>query len=193
LNVASCVDYHFAWSHGDATEDIGRTWLGLVGPGVKSLGRTSATWSDHADTRPTILALLGLKDSYEPDGAVLADFLQTKAVSLELRAHHESLVRLHNVYKEIAAPFGPFAHDTLVASTHAIASEDSTANDSHYTSVESSIASLTSQRDALEAQMRTALTNAAFGGPTASEQELKDMIDRGRQLLNQASGLVETS
>jgi hypothetical protein len=192
LNVASCVDYHFAYSHGDATEDIGRTWLGLVGPGVKNLGRTSDTWSDHADTRPTMLALLGLKDSYEPDGAVLADFLQTNAVSLELRAHHESLVRLHEVYKEIAAPFGPFAHDTLVASTHAIAS-GSTANDSHYTSVENSIGSLTSQRDALEAQMRTALTNAAFGGRTSNEQDLKAMIDQGRQLLAQASALAASS
>src|SRR3989454_5034011 len=191
-SAATCVDYHFAWSHGDATEDIGRTWLGLAGPGVKNLGRTSATWSDHTDTRPTMLALLGLKDSYKPGGAVLPDFLETNAVSRDLRAHHESLVRLHQVYKDIAAPFGPFAHDTLVASTHAITS-GSTANDSHYASVESSIASLTSQRDTLEAQMRTALTNAAFGGPTASEQELKDMIDRGRQLVDQASALAANS
>ena len=29
-----CIDYHFAWRHGDATEDIGRTWLGMAGPGV---------------------------------------------------------------------------------------------------------------------------------------------------------------
>src|SRR2546430_4516422 len=190
--VATCVDYHFAWSHGDATEDIGRTWLGLVGPGVQNLGRTSATWSNHADTRPTMLALLGLKDSYEPDGAILADFLQTAAVSRDLRAHHESLVRLHEAYKEIAAPFGPFAHHTLVASTHAIASGSAT-DDSHYTSVENSIASLTSQRDTLEAQMRTALTNATFGGATASEQELKDMIARGRHLLDQASALAANS
>src|SRR5438552_2023685 len=192
LNVASCIDYHFAYSHGDATEDIGRTWLGLVGPGVQNLGRTSATWSDHADTRPTMLALLGLKDSYEPDGAVLADFLQTAAVSRDLRAHHESLVRLHEVYKDIAAPFGPFAHDTLVASTHAIAS-GSASDDSHYTSVEHSIASLTSQRDALEAGMRTALTNAAFGGGPTTEQDLKRMIAQGQQLLSEASALAASS
>src|SRR5437868_3212247 len=190
--AATCVDYHFAWSHGDATEDIGRTWLGIVGPGVKNLGRTSSTWSDHADTRPTMLALLGLKDSYEPDGAVLADFLQTQAVSRDLRAHHESLVRLHEVYKQIAAPFGPFAHNTLFASTHALASGSAT-DDSHYTSVENSIASLTSQRDTLEARMRTALTNAAFGGPTASEQDLKAMIASGRQLLSQSSALAANS
>jgi hypothetical protein len=189
-SVPTCVDYHFAYSHGDVTEDISRTWLGFVGPGVKNLGRTSDTWSDHSDIRPTILALTGLVDSYEPDGAVLADFLETSAVSRDLRAHHESLIRLHNVYKEIAAPFGPFAADTLVASTRAIASGTAT-DDSVYTATESGIASLTSQRDSLEAQMRTALTNAAFGtGPTASEQELKAMIDSGQDILAQASALA---
>src|SRR5438105_247960 len=191
-SVPTCVDYHFAYSHGDVTEDIARTWLGFVGPGVKNLGRTSDTWSDHADIRPTILSLLGLKDSYEPDGAALVDFLDTSAVSRELRAHHESLVRLHTVYKEIAAPFGPFAADTLVASTRAIASGSAT-DDSAYASTESSISSLTSQRDALEAQMRTALTNATFGGPLASEQQLKSMIDQGNQLLDHASALASAS
>jgi len=191
-SVPTCVDYHFAYSHGDVTEDIARTWLGFVGPGVKNLGRTSDTWSDHADIRPTILSLLGLKDSYEPDGAALVDFLDTSAVSRELRAHHESLVRLHTVYKEIAAPFGPFAADTLVASTRAIASGSAT-DDSAYASTESSISSLTSQRDALEAQMRTALTNATFGGPLASEQQLKSMIDQGNQLLDDAAALAAAS
>ena len=54
-----CIDYHFAWSHGDATDDIGRIWLGLVGPGVRNLGQTSRIWADHTDVRPTMLALLG--------------------------------------------------------------------------------------------------------------------------------------
>jgi hypothetical protein len=63
--AATCVDYHFAWSHGDATEDTGRTRLGLVGPGVRHTGRTSKVWSDHTDIRPTMLSLVGLKDRYE--------------------------------------------------------------------------------------------------------------------------------
>ena len=191
INSASCIDYHFAWSHGDATDQIGRTWLGFVGPGVKHLGRTSRTWSDHSDIRPTILSVLGLKDSYEPDGAVLTDFLKTSGLSRGLRDDQASLARLHRVYKQIAAPFGPFAHDTLVASTDAINSGSST-NDSHYTALESKIAFLTSQRDALEAQMRTALTNAAFGGKTASKHDLERMIDRGQDLLDQASDLADT-
>ena len=183
-----CIDYHFAYSHGDIQEDIARTWLGFVGPGVKHLGRTSDVWSDHADIRPTILALLGLKDSYEPDGTALVDFLETSAVSRDLRAHHESLVRLREVYKQLAAPFGPYGMDTLAASTRAIVSGSAT-DDSQYVATENAIASLTQQRDALEAQMRTALTNATFGGSLASEQDLKSMIAQGQDILAQAHAL----
>jgi len=183
-----CIDYHFAYSHGDIQEDIARTWLGFVGPGVKHLGRTSDVWSDHADIRPTILALLGLKDSYEPDGTALVDFLETSAVSRDLRAHHESLVRLRAVYKQLAAPFGPYGMDTLAASTRAIVSGSAT-DDSQYVATENAIASLTQQRDALEAQMRTALTNATFGGSLASEQDLKSMIAQGQDILAQAHAL----
>ena len=183
-----CIDYHFAYSHGDIQEDIARTWLGFVGPGVKHLGRTSDVWSDHADIRPTILALLGLKDSYEPDGTALVDFLETSAVSRDLRAHHESLVRLREVYKQLAAPFGPYGMDTLAASTRAIVSGSAT-DDSQYVATENAIASLTEQRDALEAQMRTALTNATFGGSLASEQDLKSMIAQGQDILAQAHAL----
>ena len=180
-----CIDYHFAYSHGDIQEDIARTWLGFVGPGVKHLGRTSDVWSDHADIRPTILALLGLKDSYEPDGAALVDFLETSAVSRDLRAHHESLVRVREVYKQLAAPFGPYSMDVLTASTRGITSTDETV----YEATETSIANLTTQRDALEARMRTALTNATFGGPLASEQDLKSMIAEGQDILAQAHAL----
>jgi hypothetical protein len=184
-----CVDYHFAYSHGDVTEDIGRTWLGIVGPGVKHLGRTSDVWSDHTDLRPTILALTGLQDSYEPDGTALVDFLETSAVSRDLRAHHESLVRLRALYKQIAAPFGPFSMDTLAASTRGLSS-GSASDDSTYVTIENRIAALTVQRDSLESQARTALTNATFGGHLSSEQELKTMIDQAQDILAQASALA---
>jgi len=192
-SVPSCIDYHFAWSHGDATDDIGRTWLGIVGPGVENLGRTSDTWSDHADIRATMLALIGLKDSYEEDGAPIFAFLATSKLSSQFRANRDTVVKLRNVYKQISAPFGPFAHDTLVASTHAIASGSAT-DDSHYTSVENSIASLTAQRDTLEAQMRTAINNATFGGgPVPSKDQAKNMAAQARQLLQQASALATSS
>ena len=192
-SAATCVDYHFAWSHGDATADIGNTWLGIVGPGVKNLGRTGQTWSDHTDLRPTILALTGLRDTYEEDGVVLTDFLNPSAFAQDLRQHSEKIRELSAVYKQVTAPFGDFAHNTLLASTSAVAG-GSTADDSHYVAVENQIASLTGDRDALVAKMRTALNEAAFGsGDGASNQDLKTLIDQGREILNRAEALANNS
>ncbi|MDQ6918519.1 MAG: hypothetical protein M3Z98_04080, partial [Candidatus Dormibacteraeota bacterium] len=188
--AATCVDYHFAWSHGDATADIGTTWLGIVGPGVKHLGQTSRTWSDHTDLRPTILALTGLRDTYEEDGVVLTDFLRSSALPRGLRHDGESLRELSRVYKRVTAPFGEYAHNTLLASTSAVAG-GSAADDSHYVSVESQLSSLTSDRDALAARMRTALNNAAFGtGGPASERNVESMIEQGHNILEKAADLA---
>src|SRR5205814_1518397 len=76
-----CVDPHFAWSHGDATDDIGRTWLGMAGPGIKQLGQTSSIWTDHTDIQPTMLSLAGLSDDYTPDGRVITQVLKNGALS----------------------------------------------------------------------------------------------------------------
>jgi hypothetical protein len=189
-SAATCVDYHFAWSHGDATPEIGTTWLGIAGPGVKHLGQTGRTWSDHTDLQPTILALTGLKDSYEPDGVVLTDFLKSSALPRGMRHNREALTELSQVYKQVTAPFGEYAHNTLLASTSAVAS-GSAADDSHYVSVENQLSSLTAERDALTAQIRTALGNAAFGtGSPASEQRLEDLTEQGREILNRAQDLA---
>ena len=91
------------------------------------------------------------------------------------------VVRLRALYKDIAAPFGRFSMDTLAASTRGIASGSAT-DDSAYLSTENSIDALTSQRDDLEARARTALTNATFGGPLASEQDLKAMIAQAQDI-----------
>src|SRR5262249_21534499 len=63
----------FAWNHGDFAPDINTTWFGIVGPGVRHLGVDDAVSSDHANDRPTVLALLGLKDDYAHEGRVLAE------------------------------------------------------------------------------------------------------------------------
>ena len=68
-----CIDYHFAWSHGDIQPDIATNWLGMVGPGVKKLGIDSQTWTDHTNVRSTTLALAGLRDDYINDGRVLGN------------------------------------------------------------------------------------------------------------------------
>jgi hypothetical protein len=186
--AAVCVDFHFAWSHGDATADIGRTWLGMVGPGVRHLGQTSKIWSDHTDVRPTMLALTGLRDTYADDGRVLTQALETRALPPGLREDRGTVVRLGGVYKQVTAPFGQFAHDTLVASTAALGS-GSAADDTAYATTESRIRSLTQRRDAVAAQMRTALNDAAFGRSSAGDDQLERLIDQGNVLLDQAASL----
>ena len=187
-----CIDYHFAWSHGDATDDIGRIWLGLVGPGVRNMGQTSRIWADHTDVRPTMLALLGLKDSYEQDGRVMTQALRGDAVPAGLRRHQGSLTALGAVYKQITAPFGEFGHDALVASTRALAGGSAT-DDSAYTATEARIAALTQRRDALAAQIRTLLHDAAFGrgwGDRIDERQVRRLILQGVVLLADGRGLA---
>lgn len=190
--VPVCVDFHFAWSHGDFTPDIGRTWLGMVGPGVRNLGQTSDIWSDHTDVRPTMLALLGLRDTYLEDGRVLTEALQDGAIPQGLRQHHETLERLGTVYKQLTAPFGEFGHDTLEASTRAVASGSAT-DDGRYASVESRIQSLTAVRDSVAAEMRAALNTAAFGGDRLDNNRLKLLTTEGTALIAQASLLAATA
>src|SRR5262247_3442360 len=72
----TCINPLFAWNHGDIQPEIANTWLGLVGPGVKHRGQDARTWSDHTDVRPTLLALVGLRDTYVHDGRLLFEAIE---------------------------------------------------------------------------------------------------------------------
>jgi hypothetical protein len=180
-----CIDYHFAWSHGDIQDVIGTTWVGFIGPGIATNGVDSSTWTDHTNVRPTMLSLLGLTDDYVHDGRVLIEALTTKATPQTLIAHRETVRRLSDIYEQVNAPFGQFAMDTLVASTRAIKSTD----ESVYNSIESSIESLTTERDALASQIKAALGAAAFAGQPLDEQEAKAWITQAQSLLDRAAAL----
>jgi hypothetical protein len=177
----------FAWNHGGIQPEIATTWLGMVGPGVRHNGDDD-TWADHTDVRPTMLGLVGLKDTYVHDGRVLIDQLHAWAVPQTLRAHRETLRRLGAVYKQLNAPFGAFGMHTLAASTKAIESGTS-ADDSNYTSLEGQITALTTQRDALASQIRAALNAAASGEAAINEQQAKHWISQARGLLDAAASL----
>src|SRR5262249_40633034 len=138
----------FAWNHGDIQEEIGNTWVGMVGPGVAHQGRDSSTWTDHTNVRPTMLSLLGLKDDYVPDRRVLVEALTGAGPPPALRANAPTVRALGALYEQLNAPFGDFAHSTVAASTRALASGSAT-DDSRYTRVENRIADLTAQRDAV--------------------------------------------
>jgi hypothetical protein len=178
----------FAWNHGGIQPEIATTWLGMVGPGVRHLG-DDATWVDHTDVRPTMLSLLGLEDTYVHDGRVLIDQLDASAVPQTLRAHRETLRRLGEVYKQLNAPFGAFSSSLLVASTKAVKS-GSTTDDSAYTSLETSISTLTDARDALAKQIRAALDDAAFSNEALNEQQAKRYIDDAQTLIGRAAALA---
>jgi hypothetical protein len=180
----------FAWNHGSIDPEIATTWLGMVGPGVRQAGEDH-TWADHTDTRPTMLSLLGLGDTYVHDGRVLIDQLYDSALPQAVLAHRDALRRLGAVYKQLNAPFGDFSQATLVMSTNAIKSD--TSDDTRYISIEDQIAELTRRRDALAAEIRDALDSAAFAGNELSDRQAKVWIKQAQALIAQAQRLAAAS
>lgn len=181
------IDSGFAWNHGDIQPEIGRTFLGMVGPGVRNLGVTQPTdfFTDHVDMRPTLMLLTGLTDDYQHDGRVVLEMLDPNILPSSSHAHTSTLRQLGQIYKQINAPFAQLAQRTLTVSTFAILS--SSANDTTYTNLENKIASWTVQRNALTAQIQSMLEGAEFNGQPINEQQARQIIGKAQALLNQAS------
>jgi hypothetical protein len=158
----------------------------MVGPGVQDAGVDSSTWTDHTNVRPTMLALLGLRDDYLNDGRVLVEGLDTKATPHALVAHRETVRRLGDAYEQLNAAFGDFALETLQASTAAIASSD----ESTYNRIEDAITSLTQRRDALAGDIKSQLAAAAFDAQDLDESQAKSEIDQAQELIDQARTLA---
>ncbi len=172
----------FAWNHGDTNPEITTTWLGLVGPGVRHNGIDKTTWSDHTDVRPTVLALLGLKDDYGHDGRVLVEEMVGNAIPWAVRKSHE-FTDLARLYKQINAPLGKLGLDTLKVSTRALESGSAT-DDSLYTRLENKISALNARRDAISGRMITLLEGAEFNGKPIREEQAKDLIRQAMDLLD---------
>jgi hypothetical protein len=185
--VQECVLPAFAWNHGDIQDEIGNTWVGFVGPGVRNNGVDSTTWTDHTNVRPTILSLLGLKDDYTEDGRVLVEGLNFAGTPGALR--NNDAKNLMKAYEQVNASFGDFSKYTLQASTKALESSD----EAKYASIEDSIASLTSQRDALVADIRAALNNAAFSNTAISSSQAQSWTNQANSLVSQAQALAASS
>jgi hypothetical protein len=179
----------FAWNHGGIQPEIATTWLGMVGPGVHHLGDDD-TWADHTDTRPTMLTLIGLQDTYDHDGRVLLDQLNAWAVPQTLWVHRATLRQLGEVYKQLNAPFGQFGMDTLAVSTRALQS-GSTSDDSTYAALENQLISFTEQRDALAKEMRSMLEAATFEGQAIQEEQALVLISKAETLLHQVHSAAQ--
>jgi hypothetical protein len=170
----------FAWNHGDVSQDINRTWLGIAGPGVQHLGINDRIWADHTDIRPTMLELLGLKDDYSHDGRVLFEALTSNALPAAVRTHLNYYVRLARVYKQINAPVGQLALDTLQISTRALAS--SSTGDVTYTKLEQQIQQINAQRDALASHIIALLEKVEFASGDDAQQATT-LTNQGNNLL----------
>jgi hypothetical protein len=173
----------FAWNHGDLAPDIDTTWLGLVGPGVRHLGVDATVWSDHTDDRPTVLALLGLKDDYRHDGRVLVEVLDGDAArgSGDTTAY----AQLSRVFKQLNASVGQFGLATARASTTALES-GTPQNDAKYTTVTGQLQALGQQRDRLAAQMSAILDSPVTSAPGGGGGDGRDLEEQGLGLLQQA-------
>ncbi len=165
----------------------------MVGPGVENNGIDTSTWTDHVDVRPTINAILGLGDDYVNDGRVITQILDNKATPKELNQHGNTTADLGTMYKQINAPFGKFALDTLVASTSALKQPDTAAGNLKYDSIEAQIANLTAKRNVVAGVIRDALNNAAKGSGKLDESNAKDWISQGQGLLDAAAALAAAS
>src|SRR5204863_236441 len=116
--------------------------------------------------------LLGLQSSYVNDGDVLLEPLQPWALPDSLQNHRGTIMRLANAYKQLNAPFGKFAMDTLTASTAAIQTGSST-SDTTYATFDTALSHLRGRRDMLAATIRDAVSwtqQAVRKGPVVREQ-----------------------
>jgi len=173
----------FAWNHGDVQQDIVKTWLGIVGPGVKRQGVDPGTWSDHTDIRPTILSLLGLVDDYPHDGRVLAEVLRSNALPSGVRGNPLAFTLLAQAYKQLDAPVGRFGLATLGTSTKALAGDDRT-----YNRLENRLQSLGAQRDALATQIIQKLEAAEFHNQPLDWPTTLGLLSEVNHVLERASG-----
>ncbi|HEX8917874.1 MAG TPA: hypothetical protein VF898_05200, partial [Chloroflexota bacterium] len=181
----------YAWLHGNVQPDITNTWLGLVGPGVNHAGIDSTTWSDHTDIRPTIMALLGLKDDYAHDGRVLYEDLSSSLIPTGDRAAQNTLLQLARVYKQLEAPVGQFGLATLQLSTNGLESGNST-DDTLYARTEAQLSSFGAQRDALTSQMNAMLESVEFGGASLDVGKARSLIGQGWAVLSRVSAQAGT-
>jgi hypothetical protein len=182
----SCIDSTNAWNHGDVQPQITHTWAAMVGPDVARLGATTSLWSDHADIQPTLMALLGLRDDYVPEGRVLTEIMPR---SDQPPASRPSDYReLAEVYKQIDAPVGLFGTYTVQASTKALTSDSR--GDRTYRSIESALAHLGHRRDALAARMIGLLDGAAFGDQKINRRKARRLEEKGLELIAKARRLA---
>src|ERR1700686_652316 len=136
----------------------------MAGPGVQRLGRHDAVFSDHTDVRPTMLALLGLKDSYVHDGRVLSEWIEQRSLPPAIRQKRENFVELAEIYKQLNAPLGELGRASLIYANRSV-----TGVDKVYARYLMKVSDITNERNGLASEIKTVLNAAAFGNQPVDE------------------------
>jgi hypothetical protein len=179
---ATCINPAFAWNHGDIQPEIANTWLGFVGPGIRTLGETADIWTDHTDVRPTMLVDLGLPTEYENDGRAILEILDGNAVPSSLNVRRGVLQQLGAALKQLDAPFGMLGQASLMVATAGITT-GSAGSDAAYAAMEAQLGGWLSQRDALANTILHRLDAAEFHGQAIGAGEAHDWIDQANALI----------
>jgi hypothetical protein len=185
------VNPGFAWNHGGDQPEVDTTWLGYVGATVRHLGQTNAVWTDHTDVRPTMLSILGLHSDYVQDGAPETQIMDPSTVPSGLRSHLLAYEVLMAAYKQLDAAVGQFGRDSEVVST--TAAESSSAGDSVYQGFNQQLATCEAARDELVGRIKSAISDAAFGGGTISSAQAFGLSLRAGELIFEMHALSRLS
>ncbi len=94
------------------------------------------------------------------------------------------------MFKQINAPVGPLGLASLRASTVGLESSD--AGDATYSFVENQLASFTSQRDALAAQILALLEAAEFNNQPIPDQQASSLIQAAQSLLSNVQSFANS-
>jgi hypothetical protein len=185
-----CVEQNpqLAWTHGDIQQVTGSSWFAMAGPGVARLGTLTEMASDHTDLRPTLLALVGLTDSYVHDGVVLVDALEGAALPAELQRSREAFAALARAYKDLNDPLGQLGRNSLALATGAIKGTDT-----DYERYLGAIGAITAARDALAREIKARLDGAAFAHRPLDPASAGALIDRAEALINRVEELAGSS
>jgi hypothetical protein len=184
-------DPGFAWNHGGIQTEVGTTWLGLIGPGVRRGNSDEADdaaairFSDETDIRPTMLSLLGLHDDYIHDGRVLAEAIQPSVLPDSLTDDYSTFLFLSRLYKQLNAPFGELSQKSLVVSTAALASN--TPGDAKYLALDGKLLDWWLERDALADRIRAILEGVTFRNEPIDQGEATQLLHQGETLINQVA------
>jgi hypothetical protein len=137
-----------------------------------------------------MLALLGLTDNYLDDGRVITEIVSDKAEPKTLDKHDKTVEQLGAIYKQLNAPFGSFGQDLLTASTTALSQPTDQGGNLKYDSIETKIANLTVQRNALAGTIRQALNDAAKGVASIDKGDANTWVKQAQSLIDQAHALA---